>query len=59
MTKIKPNQISDTVSVMTRTTFLEKDVDMLLKCLLSAMQAKNLFNPQETATGSQKARDNK
>jgi len=59
MAKPKPNQILDTVSVMTGTTLLEKDVDTLLKCLLLAMQAKNLFNPQEMATGSQKARANK
>jgi len=59
MAKPKPNQILDTVSVMTRTTLSEKDINTLLECLLSAMQAKNLFNPQEMATGSQKASANK
>jgi len=57
--KPKPCHILDQVSVMTRTTLLEKDVNTLLECLLSAMQAKNLINPQEMATGSQKAGKNK
>jgi len=59
MEKPKPNQILDQVSVMTGTTLLEKDIDTMLKCLLLAMQAKNVFNPQEIATGSQKASENK
>ncbi len=36
-----------------------KNIDTLLKCLLLTMQAKNLINPQEMATGSQKASKNK
>jgi len=59
MAKPKPNHILDQVSVMTGTMLLEKDADTLLKCLLFTMQAKNLINSQEMATGSQKAGENK
>jgi len=59
MAKSKPHQILDQVSVMTRNTLLEKDIDTLLKCLLLAMQVKNLINPQEMASSSQKTGNNK
>jgi len=59
MAKSKPHQILDQVSIMTRTMFLEKYVDALLKCLLLAMQAKNLISPPEMATSSQKTSGNK
>jgi len=59
LAKPKPNQILDQVSIMTRNTLLEQDIDTLLKCLLLAMQAKNLINPQDKATSSQKTSKSK
>jgi len=47
MAKPKPNQILDTVSVMTGTTLLEKDIDSLHKRLLLAMQAKTYSTPKK------------
>jgi len=44
---------------MTRNTLSEQDINTLLKCLLLAMQAKNLINPQDKATSSQKTGKNK